>query len=198
MDKEEDTRKGAGFVFLAYAMKHGANMLHGADMLHGAAPSPGRRAAAYVITGWKGDARMDEKRIRQEELFGRLPAEWAEDLLPAIQAKVREAGRKVVVLDDDPTGTQTVHGVPVLTQWAVEALAAELAGSAPAFYLLTNSRSLPKAEAEALGAAIGERLRQAQEQAAGNRCQQLLPAELLPFPAVIRPCAGIFRVRWRR
>ena len=33
---------------------------------------------------------------------------------------------KVVVLDDDPTGTQTVHDVTVLTEWGVEALAAEL------------------------------------------------------------------------
>jgi uncharacterized protein YgbK (DUF1537 family) len=108
---------------------------------------------------------MDEKRIRQEELFGRLAGEWAEDLLPAIQAKVREAGRKVVALDDDPTGTQTVHGVAALTQWPVERLVEELERPEPVFYLLTNSRSLAKAEAEALNTITGERLRQAQEEA---------------------------------
>lgn len=104
---------------------------------------------------------MEEGRIRQEELFGRLPGEWAEDLLPAIQARVRAEGRKVVVLDDDPTGTQTVHGVPVLTEWPVERLVEEWNGPAPAVYLLTNSRSLSPREAEALNRDVGEALRQA-------------------------------------
>ena len=105
---------------------------------------------------------MDERRIRQEDLFGQLPEEWGEELLPAIQAKVRAAGRKVVVLDDDPTGTQTVHGVPVLTDWPVEQLAEELGGPAPAVYLLTNSRSLPPPKAEELNVSVGEALRLAQ------------------------------------
>ena len=109
---------------------------------------------------------MNENRIRREELFAQLPAEWAEDLLPAIQEKVRAAGRKVVALDDDPTGTQTVHGVAVLTRWPVERLVEEMERPEPVFYLLTNSRSLAKAEAEALNMATGEHLRQAQEQAA--------------------------------
>ncbi len=30
-----------------------------------------------------------------------------------------DAGSSLVVVDDDPTGTQTVHGVPVLLQWSV-------------------------------------------------------------------------------
>ncbi|RPJ50938.1 MAG: hypothetical protein EHM21_03870 [Chloroflexi bacterium] len=104
---------------------------------------------------------MDEGRIRQGELFGRLPGVWGEDLLPAIQARLQASGRKVVVLDDDPTGTQTVHGVPVLTEWPVERLVEELNGPAPAVYLLTNSRSLAPVEAEALNAAVGEALQRA-------------------------------------
>jgi hypothetical protein len=35
--------------------------------------------------------------------------------LEEIRSRVAESGRRIVVLDDDPTGTQTVHGVPVLT-----------------------------------------------------------------------------------
>lgn len=104
---------------------------------------------------------MDELRIRQRELFDRLPPEWPVDLLPTIQIMVRESQRKVVVLDDDPTGTQTVHGVPVLTEWPVERLAEELKGSSPAFYLLTNSRSLPLKEAQALNEEIAARLEEA-------------------------------------
>jgi uncharacterized protein YgbK (DUF1537 family) len=102
-----------------------------------------------------------EGRVQRDELFRQLPGEWAEDLLPAIQAKVRAAGRKIVVLDDDPTGTQTVYGVPVLTEWPVERLVEELNSPAAAVYLLTNTRSLAQPEAEMLNAAAGKALRQA-------------------------------------
>lgn len=65
---------------------------------------------------------------------------------------------KIVVLDDDPTGTQTVHGLPVLTEWTVSTLRAEMGSDAPAFYLLTNSRSLGLAEAQHLNREIGRNL----------------------------------------
>ncbi len=48
-----------------------------------------------------------------------------------------------VVLDDDPTGTQSVADLPVLTSWTVEDITWALAQGHPAFYILTNSRSLP-------------------------------------------------------
>ncbi|MFY0628423.1 MAG: hypothetical protein JXR07_19155 [Reichenbachiella sp.] len=51
----------------------------------------------------------------------------------------------IVVLDDDPTGTQTVHDVDILTEWSEERLAE--AFSSPIFYILTNSRSLEESEA---------------------------------------------------
>ncbi len=75
-----------------------------------------------------------------------------------IRAALQSSGVKIVVLDDDPTGTQTVHGIPVLTEWPIEALAAELRNELPAFYLLTNSRSMPPAAAQALNAEIGRAL----------------------------------------
>ncbi len=103
--------------------------------------------------------------ILRAELFAGLPPEWPDDPFPAIQAAVHASGVKVVVLDDDPTGTQTVHGVPVLTEWPVEALRSELANDLPACYLLTNSRSLMLAEARALNAAIGRVLVEAARQA---------------------------------
>jgi len=93
-----------------------------------------------------------------------LPPEWPEDLLPDIRRRIMTTGRKVVVLDDDPTGTQTVHGIPVLTGWSVALLAAELRRSGLVFYLLTNSRSLAAAEACALNREIGRRLHQAAQE----------------------------------
>lgn len=71
---------------------------------------------------------------------------------------MRADGRKVVVLDDDPTGTQTVADIPVLTTWTVAALSRELSSAGPAFYILTNTRGLPEAEAVALTREIGQNL----------------------------------------
>ncbi len=70
---------------------------------------------------------------------------------------MRETPRtaKLVVLDDDPTGTQTVHGVPVLTEWSVPSLAAELAAPGSVFFILTNSRAYPATRACAINREIG-------------------------------------------
>ena len=70
--------------------------------------------------------------------------------LARIRAIVGAGGPKVVVIDDDPTGTQTVHGVDILADWSVASLRAALADPRPCFYLLANTRSLPVSEASAL------------------------------------------------
>jgi uncharacterized protein YgbK (DUF1537 family) len=103
-----------------------------------------------------------EKTVHSRQvLFAALPPEWPEPLLPRIQDHIRASGRKVVVLDDDPTGGQTTHNLPVLTEWSVTALQTELVGDFPCFYILTNTRSLPLAEAQALNAEVGCNLAQA-------------------------------------
>ena len=58
-----------------------------------------------------------------------------------------EASRRFVVLDDDPTGIQTVHGCLLLTRWDCAAIERALADGCPFFYVLTNSRALAPAEA---------------------------------------------------
>ena len=107
---------------------------------------------------------MSEKRINKDNYLANLPPEWPVSLLPEIREQVKASQRKVVVLDDDPTGTQTVHHIPVLTEWPVEILRDELKNDSPAFYLLTNSRSIPLAEAQALNAEIGRNLVAASQQ----------------------------------
>jgi uncharacterized protein YgbK (DUF1537 family) len=93
-----------------------------------------------------------------------LPPEWPDDLRATIRGQVEASGRTIVALDDDPTGTQTVHDVPVLTGWGVDVLAAELARKPACFYVLTNSRALPAPEAAALGQEIGRNLAAASAQ----------------------------------
>jgi uncharacterized protein YgbK (DUF1537 family) len=101
---------------------------------------------------------LKSKAINKEDLFRQLPPEWPQDLLPLIREQVEASQRKIVVLDDDPTGTQTVHNIPVLTEWSVEALEAELQNDFPAFYVLTNSRSLTLPAARSLNTEIGRNL----------------------------------------
>ena len=68
----------------------------------------------------------------------------------------------MVVLDDDPTGTQTVHKIPVVTEWSEEVLAKEIVEN-PVFFILTNSRSLQEVHANALAKLIGSRLKKVSE-----------------------------------
>ena len=55
--------------------------------------------------------------------------------------RLLQEGIRVVVLDDDPTGIQTVQGCLVLTDGSVEGLEAALRDREPYFYILTNSRA---------------------------------------------------------
>ena len=54
---------------------------------------------------------------------------------------------KMVVLDDDPTGIQTVHGCLLLTQWDEESVRHGFADEVPFFYILTNTRAMTRSEA---------------------------------------------------
>ena len=86
----------------------------------------------------------------REYLASQPPERPLPGALEEIRRRVETSGRKVAVLDDDPTGTQTVHDVPVLTTWSVEDLRWALEQPSPTFYVLTNSRSLPEDEAYAM------------------------------------------------
>jgi len=81
----------------------------------------------------------------------RIPARLVAD---AVAASSAENPRILVVLDDDPTGTQSVADLPVLTRWEVEDFVWAFrhivqSNCKPAVYVLTNTRSLDPAEAAA-------------------------------------------------
>ncbi len=83
--------------------------------------------------------------------LSQLPPLWPDDGLRAEIRRRREAsGACVVAFDDDPTGTQTVAEVRVLSRPRPEDLRLALRSGEPAFYLLTNSRSLPRQDAVSL------------------------------------------------
>ncbi len=66
-----------------------------------------------------------------------LDANLVDSLLAAEIAANRT---KLVVLDDDPTGVQTVHDVSVYTDWSRESVRAGFDEENKVFYILTNSR----------------------------------------------------------
>jgi uncharacterized protein YgbK (DUF1537 family) len=57
--------------------------------------------------------------------------------------------RKVIVIDDDPTGSQTVHSAPLLLRWDPDSLRRGLRHPSPLLFVLANTRALePEAARE--------------------------------------------------
>jgi len=69
----------------------------------------------------------------------------------------------LVIVDDDPTGTQTAHGVPVLGHWTMEAFINEFKSKTPLFFVLANTRSLTQRKATERAREIGQNLLKAAE-----------------------------------
>ena len=70
-------------------------------------------------------------------------------------------GRRVVFLDDDPTGTQTIADLPVLTSWSVADLQWALQQQTTGFFVLTNTRSLSETDAAERNRQVIDALHQA-------------------------------------
>jgi uncharacterized protein YgbK (DUF1537 family) len=68
---------------------------------------------------------------------------------------------KIIVLDDDPTGSQTVHSCLLLTRWDVETLKQGLQDAAPLFFVLTNTRGMDAARAAEVTREVCGNLKQA-------------------------------------
>ncbi|MEM6844798.1 MAG: four-carbon acid sugar kinase family protein [Bacteroidota bacterium] len=96
-----------------------------------------------------------------QQLLALVPSPPEESLLPQIQQKIASLQQTIVVLDDDPTGTQTTYDVPVLTEWTTEVIEREFRQATPLFFILTNSRSLPIQKANQLAVTIGQNLKEA-------------------------------------
>ncbi len=70
---------------------------------------------------------------------------------------------KIIVLDDDPTGCQTVHSCLLLTRWDVATLHEALDDAAPLFFVLTNTRGMDAGRAGAVTREVCQNLKIALE-----------------------------------
>ena len=66
-----------------------------------------------------------------------------------LQAEINADNKKIVVLDDDPTGIQTTHDLNVYTNWDMESVRDGFISDKKLFFILTNSRSMTAEETAA-------------------------------------------------
>ena len=85
--------------------------------------------------------------LNAHEVLASLPAVPDEAQVDALlERELLDFNKKIIVLDDDPTGVQTVHGVSVYTDWTPDSIDAGFAEKQPMFFILTNSRGFTAAE----------------------------------------------------
>ncbi|MGE7606509.1 four-carbon acid sugar kinase family protein [Peribacillus frigoritolerans] len=64
-----------------------------------------------------------------------------DSLRAEIKAHLKQTKHKFIVLDDDPTGVQTVHDIFVITDWGKDWIKKGLSDERSVLYILTNTRS---------------------------------------------------------
>lgn len=102
--------------------------------------------------------------IAAQQMLDRLPPEYPSDVLGLITKRVSSGAVPVlVVLDDDPTGTQTCHDIDVLMVWDSATLDYEFSLNINGFFILTNSRALPPADARRLILEVTRNVKEAAE-----------------------------------
>jgi uncharacterized protein YgbK (DUF1537 family) len=97
----------------------------------------------------------DIAKIPLAELLSRYPPRKPGGAEACLAEELAKNRRKIIVLDDDPTGVQTVHGVSVYTGWSAEDIEAGFDEPGALFFILTNSRGMTAAETARLHDEIG-------------------------------------------
>jgi uncharacterized protein YgbK (DUF1537 family) len=87
-------------------------------------------------------------KVLAKEVFDKIPAVDVKVVDELLAKELRELNKKIVVLDDDPTGVQTVHDVSVYTDWSKESIEKGFAEENSMFFILTNSRGFTATETE--------------------------------------------------
>lgn len=75
-----------------------------------------------------------------------------------LKIALNSLNKKIVVLDDDPTGVQTVHDISVYTDWSKESISNGFAEKNSMFFILTNSRAFTAEHTEQVHQDIAEKI----------------------------------------
>ena len=74
------------------------------------------------------------------------------------ESALKQLNKKTVVLDDDPTGVQTVHDIYVYTSWDEDTVTKGFMDENSMFFVLTNSRGFTSDETQKVHEEIGKTL----------------------------------------
>ncbi len=89
------------------------------------------------------------------------PARHIEDARNRIRQQLIDSAERMVVVDDDPTGPQAVHGVRVYMDWSVNALQKAFRTGGPVFFICTNSRGMNPADMRKVTLEVGRNINEA-------------------------------------
>ena len=106
--------------------------------------------------------------MQLETLLENIPENDTISLRNANKLLFEAMGCTCVIIDDDPTGNQTVYDIPLLTTWDQATLEHEFLQKTPAFFLLTNSRSLTTATVAKIYQTIGQNIAAVAEKTGRN------------------------------
>lgn len=95
--------------------------------------------------------------IKILESYKKINEEYLDELL---KIEIEKSNKKIIVLDDDPTGVQTIHDINVYTDWNIESIRKGFKEENKMFFILTNSRSFTVDETTKCHKEIIERVEQ--------------------------------------
>ncbi|MBV8102202.1 MAG: hypothetical protein JOZ31_23910, partial [Verrucomicrobia bacterium] len=121
------------------------------------------------------------------------PEPGVTSLLLEIRRGLEDPASRLLVLDDDPTGVQTMQNIEILTTWEPDLVDRTLREQSRILYLLTNSRALDEVTAVKLTASVVAILRSAAQKnqirfSPISRSDSTLRGH---YPAELRPIADL-------
>ena len=113
---------------------------------------------------------MSNEPVISTEILATYPEPDLEVINTELEKQLNGFTQKVIVLDDDPTGTQTVHGISVFTDWNTESLHEGFAEKNSMFYILTNSRGMTSSQTEKIHNEIISNVEQVSKETGKEYC----------------------------
>lgn len=87
-------------------------------------------------------------KVLAKEVFDKILTVDVKVVDELLAKELNELNKKIIVLDDDPTGVQTIHDISVYTDWSKESIEKGFLEENSMFFILTNSRGFTAAETE--------------------------------------------------
>jgi len=101
--------------------------------------------------------------ISLEHITKNLQNEDTKDYRSLNSSLFLNSDKACIVIDDDPTGNQTVYDIPLLSSWSIDVFVKEFIEGTPVFFVLTNSRSLTAEATSKIYKEIAENILKASE-----------------------------------